>query len=146
MKRNTLQSRGIIIPIALAVVISSFSVPALLQAGETGGILDGKSYTGKSGEKGKEASEDEEIVFSDGKLHSVGCEPWGFNDGEYKAMQSGEDKKIQFEAETESPKHGRIVWKGTVEGDTIDVSYTWTKKGWLGTKTKEKWFKGTLKK
>ncbi len=61
-------------------------------------------------------------------------------------MRSDEGDTIHFEAETESPKHGNIVWKGTVEGDSIDVNYTWSKKGWLGTKTKDKWFKGVLKK
>jgi hypothetical protein len=142
---NALSKRATV-PLVLAVAISSFSTPGLLQAGESSGILDGKSYVGKTGEVGKEAAEDEEIVFRDGKLHSVGCEPWDFNDGEYKAISSGEGEKIHFEAETESPKHGKIVWKGTADGDSIDVNYTWTKKGWFGTKTKDKWFKGTLKK
>ncbi len=146
MKSITSLSKGAIFLLVSAFVISSFSTGELLQAGETSGLLDGRSYVGKTGEVGKEAAEDEEIVFRDGKLHSVGCEPWDFNDGEYKIMRSGEGDKIHFEAETESPKHGKIVWKGTVEGDSIDVNYTWSKKGWLGTKTKDKWFKGVLKK
>jgi hypothetical protein len=139
-------SKGAIFLLVSAFIISSFCTPKQLLAGETSGLLDGRSFVGKTGEVGKESAEDEEIVFRDGKLHSVGCEPWNFNDGEYKAMRSGEGDKIHFEAETESPKHGKIVWKGTVEGDSIDVNYTWSKKGWLGTKTKDKWFKGTLKK
>ncbi len=146
MKRIDRVTRWTLFSLFLALIVTSYGSPASLFAGETSGALDGRSYTGKTGEVGKEATEDEEIVFKDGKLHSVGCEPWGFNDGDYKAMRSGEGDKIHFEAETESPKHGKIVWKGTVEGDSIDVLYTWTKKGWLGTKTKEKWFKGTLKK
>lgn len=146
MQSITSLSKIAIFLLVSAFVISSFSTGGLLQAGETSGLLDGRSYVGKTGEVGKEAAEDEEIVFRDGKLHSVGCEPWDFNDGEYKTMRSGEGDKIHFEAETESPKHGNIVWKGTVEGDSIDVNYTWSKKGWLGTKTKDKWFKGALKK
>lgn len=146
MKNKNLIFRGIILPLALAFIICAFSAPVLLHAGETPGILDGKSYTGKTGEIGKKTSEDEEIVFRDGKLHSVGCEQWGFNDGDYKAVRSGEGDKIEFLAETTSPKHGKIVWKGTTQGDSIDVTYTWTKKGWLSTKTKNKWFKGSLKK
>jgi hypothetical protein len=113
-------SKGALFLLVSAFIISSFSTPGLLLGGETPGVLDGRSYVGKTGEVGKEAAEDEEI--------------------------SGEGDKIHFEAETESPKHGKIVWKGTVEGDSIDVNYTWTKKGWLGTKTKDKWFKGALKK
>lgn len=146
MSNKLTLSKGAIFLLVSAFIISSFCTPKQLLAGETSGLLDGRSYVGKTGEVGKEAAEDEEIVFRDGKLHSVGCEPWNFNDGEYKAMRSGEGDKIHFEAETESPKHGKIVWKGTVEGDSIDVNYTWSKKGWLGTKTKDKWFKGTLKK
>lgn len=146
MQSITSLSKIAIFLLVSAFVISSFSTGGLLQAGETSGLLDGRSYVGKTGEVGKEAAEDEEIVFRDGKLHSVGCEPWDFNDGEYKTMRSGDGDTIHFEAETESPKHGNIVWKGTVEGDSIDVNYTWSKKGWLGTKTKDKWFKGALKK
>lgn len=146
MKRNAFLSKELLLLFALAIILHSLSTPELLQAGESQGLLDGRSYVGKTGEVGKEATEDEEILFKDGKLHSVGCEPWGFNDGEYRAIHPGEGEKIHFEAETESPKHGKIVWKGTVEGESIDVMYTWSKKGLLGTKTKEKWFKGSLQK
>lgn len=145
MKRTLLFSRCLLFLLVTSFITFFYSPQGLLQAEEPAGLLDGKSYVGKTGEVGKDATEDEEVVFKDGKFHSVSCEPWGFNDGEYKAMRSGEGDTIHFEAETESPKHGKIVWKGTAQGEKIDVKYTWTKKGFLGTKSKDKWFKGSLK-
>ena len=54
--------------------------------------------------------------------------------------------KIHFETETVSPKQGRIKWRGIVHGDSIEVNYHWSKKGWLSNTEKDYLFQGTLKK
>jgi hypothetical protein len=109
------------------------------------GVLDGKTFTGRTGEKGKEAKGDDELRFENGKLFSVGCAKWGFGEGVYNARVEGD--RIHFEAVTLSPKHGQIVWEGTVIDDTIDATYIWTKKRWWWKDAYlEKWLKGTVKK
>ena len=107
------------------------------------GLLDGKVFTGPTGKIGKDATETDELKFENGKLYSVGCAEWGFEWGDYSTKVEGDD--IGFEAVTTSPKNGKIVWSGTVKGDTMDATYIWTKKSWYGERKQEKWFKGKAK-
>jgi hypothetical protein len=107
------------------------------------GGLDGKTFLGQSGEKGKDASGEEELRFQNGKLYSAGCAEWGFGESDYTARVEGDN--IHFESEMLSPKHGKIVWNGTVKGDKVDATYVWTKKRWYWKDAhQEKWLKGTL--
>ena len=41
-------------------------------------VLDGKTFIGPTGEKGKEAEGEDELRFENGMLVSVGCADWGF--------------------------------------------------------------------
>lgn len=107
------------------------------------GILDGKAFSGPTGKMGKDADGTDELQFDNGKLYSVGCADWGFGWGDYSAKVEGNN--ITFEAVTTSPKDGKIVWSGTINGDTADVTYVWTKKAWYGERKQEKWFKGSAK-
>ena len=108
------------------------------------GVLDGKTFVGQSGKMGKEASEEDEIRFQNGKLFSVGCAEWGFNESDYTVKIEGD--KIYFESEMLSPKNGKIVWSGKVRGNTIEATYVWTKKRWYWKDAhQEKWLKGSLK-
>jgi hypothetical protein len=107
------------------------------------GLLDGKVFTGPTGKMGKDATETEELRFENGKLYSVGCAEWGFGNGAYSTEVEGNN--IRFKAVTTSPKNGKIAWSGTVNGDTIDATYVWTKKSWYGERKQEKWFKGNAK-
>jgi hypothetical protein len=107
------------------------------------GLLDGKMFVGPTGKMGKNATETDELKFENGKLYSVGCAEWGFEWGDYSTKVEGDD--ISFEAVTTSPKNGKIVWSGTVKGDTMDATYIWTKKSWYGERKQEKWFKGKAK-
>jgi hypothetical protein len=55
---------------------------------------------------------------------------------------------VQFEAETQSEKDGRLVWKGTVRGSEIEGTFVHYRKGWLlnpNPEPQEHWFKGKAK-
>ena len=121
-----------------ALALACTSALAFADAGAT---LDGKTFAVESTEKGKTAVEKDTIEFKAGKLHSPGCDQWGFGAGAYKATKKGD--AIAFEADTRSAKEGKIHWTGTVKGDAIDASYVWTK---TGQKAIEYTLKGKLAK
>ena len=106
-------------------------------------LLDGKKFIGPTGEKGKKVHHEDVLRFSDGKFTSSECFQYGFKGGPYTTTI--EEDAIHFKAETISPTHGKMVWQGTLKGDTLEVTYNWTKKRWLWTTYREYWFKGTLK-
>ena len=108
------------------------------------GLLDGKVFVGQSKEKHKRAVKEDELRFMNGEFQSIGYGQKGFNEGVYAAR--AEEDKIYFEAETVNPKQGKIKWSGIVHGDSIEVNYRWSKKGWLSDTEKDYSFNGTLKK
>jgi hypothetical protein len=129
-----------IVLFALSLVILAGPTTVIAQ----GGLLDGKVFRGQSREKHKPAVEEDEIRFVNGELTSAGTGQRGFNEGRYTAR--AEEDKIYFEAETVTPKQGKIRWSGIVQGDLIEVNYHWSRKGWLSDTEKDYLFRGTLKK
>ena len=107
-------------------------------------ILDGKKFSGPTGEKGKKVHHEDVLSFSDGKFTSSECFQYGFKGGPYTATVEADS--IHFYAETTSPTHGKMVWQGTLKSGTLDVTYTWTKERLLWTTFREYWFKGSLVK
>ncbi len=109
-------------------------------------LLDGKTFIGFNGEKGKDLDpdEEEEIVFEYGRFISTSCNKYNFADTPYSAVAV--DDSIHFEAVTVSPTHGQIVWKGVVREDVAEVSFVWTKERWYWDTHREYWFRGSLKK
>ena len=108
------------------------------------GLLDGKVFVGQYREKHKRAVKEDELRFLDGEFHSIGYGQKGFNKAVYSART--EEDKIYFDVETVSPKQGKINWSGIVHGDSIEVNYRWSKKGWLSNTEKDYSFSGTLEK
>ena len=109
------------------------------------GLLDGKVYVGRYRENHKRgAVKDDELRFMNSEFHSIVYGKRGFNAGAYTARAEGD--KIYFEAETVNPKQGNIKWHGVAYGDSIEVNYRWSKKGWLSDTVKYYSFNGTLKK
>jgi hypothetical protein len=108
------------------------------------GLLDGKVFIGQYREKHKSDVKEDELRFMNGEFHSIGYGQKGFNEGVYIARS--EEDKIYFEAETVSPKQGKIIWRGVVYGDSIEVNYHWSKRGWLNDTEKDFSFNGKLKK
>jgi hypothetical protein len=130
--------RGLIFALSLVIVFSA--TIAVAQEDQ----LDGKVFVGQYREKHKRAIKKDELRFMNGEFHSTGYGQRGFNGGVYQAKTVG--GKIYFEAETVSSKQGRIIWRGIIHGDSIEVSYQWNKKGWLSDTQKDYLFSGTLKK
>jgi len=141
-----MKTRYITLKVTLVSIVAAMvALWAIGQVQASTGLLDGKTFFGPTGEKGKEAKGEDELRFYNGMLFSVGCADWGFAESDYTARVEGNG--IHFESVTLSPKHGKIVWKGTVQGDKIDATYVWTKERWYWKDAhQEKWFKGTVKK
>lgn len=112
--------------LGLGLVLSLFA-PTAGTGGEMAtsghGPLDGKTFAVDAGEKGRGFSDKDTLLFRDGRFHSMGCDKYGFGDGVYTATEK--DGTVFFAVETTSPSKGKIDWRGTVRGDSIEVSYTW---------------------
>ncbi|MEJ2168304.1 MAG: hypothetical protein P8X90_22525 [Desulfobacterales bacterium] len=130
--------RGLFFTLSLVIVFSTTIAAA--QEGQ----LDGKVFIGQYREKHKRAFQEDELRFMNGEFHSTGYGQKGFNGGVYKAKTV--EGKIYFTAETVSSKQGKIIWRGIIHGDSIEVNYQWSKKGWLSDTQKDYLFSGTLKK
>lgn len=122
----------------LALIVLWLAVIAIAAA--AGGLLDGRTFVGELGEKGKDKGEAETLVFKDGLFDPLQCHPYGFGAVPYKARL--DRSLIRFEAETKSEKEGTMRWKGTVEEGAVSATALWTKEGQAPI---EYWFKGTLK-
>jgi len=127
----------------LVLALAVFLNPGRIQAASK--ALDGKTFIGPTGPKGKGADGEDELIFKDGKVFSVPCANWGFGWADYTVSVEGD--AIQFVSVMLSEKHGQIVWQGTVKGEKLDSTFVWTKKRWYWKDAhEESWFKGVLKK
>ena len=125
--------RAALLSLAVAVAASA------AQAGA--GALDGKTFAGDYGKTGKKAEGKDELIFRDGRFRSAACDPYKFGDAAYTATPDGD--AVRFEAETESPKYGRMKWSGTVKGDVLDGTFAWIKKN---NKTVDYWINATRRR
>jgi len=125
-------------------VRSAIGATASPSAAPTVSLLDGKTFVAQSGEKGKQASNKDTIVFRDGRFLSEGCSPFGFKDAPYQATVDG--AAIRFHTETHSPTHGTMVWDGTVKDNAIEATSDWNRERWYWKIKKEYWYRGQLKK
>lgn len=129
-----------------ALALCAALVPA--EAAAQQGPLDGRVFVGDAGEKGKAADEKGDVItFAAGMFHSSSCDQYGYGKGAYRASAAAGG--TTFEAETRSEKDGRLVWKGTVTGDSIEGTFIHYRKGWLlnpNPEPVEHWFKGQAKR
>jgi hypothetical protein len=103
--------------------------------------LDGKSFVGETGEKGKTKGDKDTFSFKEGRFHSTACDRYGFGDAPYAVKEDG--GKMVVTAETTSKKEGTMTWTLTVDGDALTGVSVWKK----GDKApKEYWVKASLKK
>jgi hypothetical protein len=115
MKTLTLVNFG---AIALAAL-----VPALAMAES----LDGRSFQGVFLERGKTSGDADTLVFKDGRFRSSACDQYGYGDAPYKTTTAGDS--VRFEAETASPKYGKLFWSGSVRGGKLDATVMMERKG-----------------
>lgn len=89
--------------------------------------LDGRSFEGVFIQRGKTSGDADTLVFKDGRFRSSACDRYGYSDAVYKIGTAGD--ATRFEAETESPKYGRLVWTGVVRGGKLDATATMVRDG-----------------
>ena len=127
--------------VLLAALLCGPAPPgALAGTAGAGRLLDGAVFDGPTGAEGRKADHIDHVVFADGRFLSVGCARWGFGAADYRAWHEGD--VIRFSAVTVSPTHGRLAWKGVVQGDRIEATFVWTKDRILWTTRRAYWFRG----
>lgn len=106
-----------------AVALAALVVPAAAWAD----ALDGRRFDGIFLERGKTSGDADTLLFRDGRFRSTACDKYGYADAPYRTTVQGET--ILFEAKTESPRYGRLVWKGVVRGGKLDATATAIRSG-----------------
>jgi hypothetical protein len=84
---------------------------------ESSSLLDGKSFEGTFVEKGKSKGDRDTVTFTAGRFRSSACEQYGYGDAPYAAIADGD--VVRFDAETRSPRYGKLIWKGIVRGSEL---------------------------
>ena len=84
---------------------------------EPASVLDGKAYQGMFIEKGKSSGDLDTLTFTNGRFRSSACDQYGYGDASYTAIADG--AAIHFDVETQSPRYGKLIWKGVVKGDRL---------------------------
>jgi opacity protein-like surface antigen len=130
--------------IAAALACALLALPVAAQPASP---LDGKSFVVDLGPKGKAADKkDDVLTFRDGRFHSRFCDKYGFGTGAYEAATDG--AAVTFTTETVSESDGRLVWRGRVEGETIEGTIVHHRKpSWFNRNPapRELWFRGRVR-
>ena len=103
--------------------LASCVVPPSLAAGN----LDGRKFDGVFLERGKTSGDADTIIFKDGRFRSTACDRYGYSDAVYKTSSAGDT--VTFEAETQSPKYGKLLWTGVVRGKKLDATVMMVRDG-----------------
>ena len=113
---------------------------------EVNGPLDGMTFVGALGPDGKPKDIQDVFVFENGTFVSKECElKCKYPARPYFIRVNG--TKTEFISETQCPyKDAKIVWRGTVDGDTIKGKSTWVVKRWYWTVENTFEFEGKLSK
>ncbi len=123
MKR--FKSSGIGLAIALAMGSSMMLVAPAVQAQQA--ALDGRVFEGVFLQRGKTRGDADTISFRSGRLHSSACDQYGYGDGSYVATPEGDT--VRFEAQTESPKYGKLEWRGVIRAEKLDATVMMVQSG-----------------
>ena len=89
--------------------------------------LDGRRFEGVFLERGKTSGDADTLVFSNGRFRSLACDRYGYSDAVYRTASAGDSTR--FEAETESAKYGKLLWRGVVRGGKLDATATMVRSG-----------------
>jgi hypothetical protein len=109
---------------AAAIALATAAVfPALAETR----ALDGRSFQGVFLERGKTSGDADTLIFKDGRFRSSACDRYGYSDAPYKTATAGD--MTRFEAETQSPKYGKLRWSGVVTGGKLDATAVMVRDG-----------------
>ena len=89
--------------------------------------LDGRSFQGVFLERGKTSGDADTLEFRNGRFRSSACDKYGYSDAVYKTTAAGDGTR--FEAETSSPKYGKLNWSGVIRGGKLDATVMMERKG-----------------
>lgn len=147
-KESTL---AIALLIAVTVVLAGWSDSLQATDSESvnadiSGPLDGMTFIGALGPDGEPKDIPDTFVFENGTFVSKECElNCKYPARPYFVRVDG--TKTEFISETQCPyKDAKIVWRGTVDGDTIKGKSTWVVKRWYWTVENTFEFEGKLAK
>ena len=137
--------------VAAAIVVAGWS-PSMNAAdsdpeiSDFNGPLDGMTFIGALGPDGEPKDIPDVFVFENGTFVSKECElKCKYPARPYFIRVNG--TKTEFISETRCPyKDAKIVWRGTVDGDTIKGKSTWVVKRWYWTVENTFEFEGKLSK
>ena len=104
--------------------------------------LDGKTFHGNIGMKGKKNKFNDDLVFKDGTFLSTACQKSdGFGPAKYETSSTGKD--IGFTVISTNDKGSKMNWKGTIHGNTASADIVQTNAD--GT-VDHLWYKGKVAK
>ena len=108
------------------------------------GPLDGMTFSGALGPDGKPKDIPDSFVFENGTFVSKECElRCKYPARPYFVRTNGD--RIEFISETKCPyKDAKIIWRGTIEGNTIKGKSTWVIKRWYWSVENSFEFEGKL--
>ena len=89
--------------------------------------LDGRTFEGVVLECGKTSGDADTLVFKNGRFRSTACDKYDYGDAPYKTVAVGDT--VRFEAETSSPKYGKLNWSGAIRGAKLDATVMMEQKG-----------------
>ena len=112
---------------ALALALGAAAIAQPAPAVAQGTNLDGRRFDGVFIERGKTSGDADTLTFQGGRFRSSACDRYGYSDAAYQASAAGD--AIAFEAETNSPKYGKLRWRGVVRGDKLDATATSLREG-----------------
>ena len=110
-----------------AAAAFAFATAAAFPAFAETHALDGRRFEGVFIERGKTSGDADTLVFKDGRFRSLACDRYGYSDAVYRTASAGDS--MRFEAETESPKYGKLRWSGVVRGGKLDATATMVQSG-----------------
>lgn len=113
-------------PLLLGTVALASSA-ALTALAQSPSPLEGRRFEGVFLERGKTRGDADTLTFKGGRFRSSVCDQYGYGDAPYRTSSSGD--AITFETETESPKYGKLVWRGVVRGDKLDATAMMMREG-----------------
>ena len=125
--------------LSLAVI---YAVSASNNSNSNTHALDGMRFVGETGEIGKKANNPDTITFEDGMFRSTSCEGHGFGPAPYSVKKQGDT--YTFTTTLVSADTGKLVWMGTIVGDTLNATFRWThKRFYVWTIERDYWYKGS---